>query len=63
MGDHDKTCFSSCFFKFIFIYFDRRERVSGGGAERERETESQVGSMLSARCPMQENLMNCEIMT
>ena len=36
----------------LFIYFERdRDSVSGGGAEREGERESQAGSKLSAQSP------------
>ena len=44
------------FFKKIFfnIIFEReRQRASRGGAEREGERESQVGSALSTPSPMQ----------
>ena len=40
------------FFKFIFIYFERaREQAEEG--QRERETESQAGSVPSALSPRQ----------
>ena len=42
----------------MFIYFGERE------TQRERETESEAGSVLSAQGPGQGlNLWNCEIMT
>ena len=53
--------FVSCFFLFFFliffstffIYFWHRERQSmnGGGAEREGDTESEIGSRLQAISP------------
>ena len=43
--------------KFFNVYLFKRQResahVSGGGAEREGERESQAGSALSAQSPMQ----------
>ena len=50
------------FFKFIF----ERETARGGGAKREEDTESEVGSRLwavSTKPNMRLELMNCEIMT
>ena len=52
----------------MFTYFWRRERqsVSGGGAEREEDTESEAGSRLragSTEPPVGLQLKSCEIMT
>ena len=52
----------------MFIYFWRRERqsVSGGGAEREGDTESEAGSRLwavSIEPDVGLEPTNCEIMT
>ena len=50
----------------MFIYFWERESVSGRGAERERETESEAGSKLwaiSTEPDMGLEPTNCEIMT
>ena len=48
-------CFSPCFFYFLFyfIYFFKAYsflRESGGGAEREGDTELEAGSSLLAVC-------------
>ena len=40
-----------CFFKLIFnvyLFLKERQNVKGGGAERERDTESEAGSRLLA---------------
>ena len=51
------------FVKILFIYF-KRDKVSGGGAQRERERESQTVSMPPVQSPMQgSNPQNHEIMT
>ena len=58
-----RLCFI-CFF-LTFIQFER-QRVSGGGAEREGDTESEAGPRLSA-VSTEPNVglkpTNCEIMT
>ena len=53
---------------FMFIYFGERQRknVSGGGAEREGDTESEAGSRLRAVSKEPDaglELKNREIMT
>ena len=63
-------CLSSFFETFFNVYLFLRERerqkMSGGGAEREGDTESQVGSRLRAVGPEPDvglELTDCEIMT
>ena len=53
------------FLFFKFIHFERdRDSMSGGGAERQGDRESQADSTLSARSLMQgSNSRNHEIMT
>ena len=47
-----KKNFLISFFKFIFIYFERKQSLSRGGAEREEGRKSQAGSLLSAQSQM-----------
>ena len=52
------------FFK-MFIYFWERQSTSGGGAEREGDTESEAGLRLPAVSPMPDvgfQLKDCVIM-
>ena len=52
-------------FIYLFIYFERRS-VSGGGTEREGDTESEAGSRLPAVSTEPDvglELTHCEIMT
>ena len=49
----------------MFIYFGERQNVSGGGAERGGDTDSEAGSRLravSAEPDAGLELTNCEIM-
>ena len=51
---------------FIYFWEGERQSMSGGGAEREGDTESEVGSRLwavSTEPDVGLELMNCEIMT
>ena len=54
------------FFFLVFVYFWDRESVNGGGAEREEDIESEVGSRLwavSTEPDVGLELTNREIMT
>ena len=51
---------------YLFLRNRERQSVSGGGAEREGDTESEAGSRLPAVSTEPNEgleLMNCEIMT
>ena len=50
----------------MFIYFFQRQNVSRGGAEREKDTESEAGSIIWAVSTEPDTGLeptNCEIMT
>ena len=54
------------FFQCLFIFERQRQNMSGGGAEREGDTESEVGSGLRAVSPEPDaglELTNREILT
>ena len=42
----EKGCLFFCIYFFLNVYLFLRDRASGGGAEREGDTESEAGSRL-----------------
>ena len=63
--EYSKPLFFNFFFN-VYLFLRLRQTVSGGGAEREGDTESEAGCRLRAVSTVPDaglELTNCEIMT